>query len=188
MTMSEKKETAMAKWESILEKYVHEHPEFLEIGLKWLGDPQARVNFENWLGGPEDVPEEIMRWDNYSHGKKIIDLVGESQNGSQLVICEVKYGGGEGDTAAWQAMEYLLAAQESGEVCLYGRPPVSVKAFRGVSIYLVIAGHVSRLLLQRIALFQKCHPVEFQVFQITHNPTEHVGWKMIRSPQVLRPS
>lgn len=163
--------------ESDLEDYLYRNPSALGDGLRWLGR-QARVEIDSWLGGADSVGE-LVAWDRYKHGPKKIDLLGTTAQG-WLAICEAKYTGWSGDTAPFQALEYHLAAKSAGQMWLPDHAePIKLSQYGGVVLYLVIGGHVSRLLKRRVEICQAACCIEYRVFQAVPN-TDGRTWSIER--------
>jgi len=141
----------------------------IEEGFRALHDEPAeiQVRVENWLKPEAPAP----RWDNYKHRAKWVDLVGINED-SKLVLCECKWGGGEGDDAPQQLRDYYLMlktdTRAKDELKRLARERCGIENIdfeRDVLLYIIVAGHVSQLLFERIQLMGPEYSHLFRVFQ-----------------------
>jgi hypothetical protein len=156
---------------------------FLESGFRCLHkEPESiGLRIEAWLKPETEAPA----WDSYRHGIKWLDLVGLNKD-NKLVLCEFKWSGGEGDSAAYQLRDYYLMlktdvrAQEDIRNRAAAQWGITAIDFEdGVLLYVVVAGHVSQLLLQRTRMLPEAN--RFKVFQARPESGDpaSTNWKCI---------
>lgn len=136
-------------------RVLHSHPEMV------------RVRAETWLGAEEPG---APAWDHYVHEPKKLDIVGLNAE-RKLVLCELKRSGGEGDNAPQQLRDYYLmlkadqVAQDHIRLLARTLGLHDIDFGKDVMLYVIVAGHVSRLLRERIRLLGPEHSKLFKVFQ-----------------------
>ncbi len=154
--------------EDEMETFLFANPHALEDNLSWVAR-QYPVNATPWLQPETPCPP----WDPYRHKSKRIDLVGINGN-NELVLCELKCTGGGGDDAPHQVLEYYLMLNADRPKWDSLSSLVQKKISRhcsGIALYIVVAGHVSQLLRERLQMSQALYHVPFRVFQAT--PPRH---------------
>lgn len=153
--------------EKNMEEYLMNNPGHIEPGLIFLGQ-QFRVNPEGWLGGPDNYEGWPERFTTSSWK---IDLVGISQR-KELVLCELKYGSG-GGYAPLSILEYhnalLLDDEKKRELQRIAEkqiPSIKLDFEKHVSLYIVVAGPVPKVMRKRIELLREAYKAPLKVFQL----------------------
>lgn len=157
--------------EGSMQRHFYEHPEALESSLRWLAQ-QHPVDFTKWLGVEVD---QRASSDRYSNDLKKIDLVGVNEKGN-LVLCELKCGGGNGDTGPFQVFEYWVALQhDPASLALLEASAHHPLLLATAELYIVIKGHLSRLLCKRIEMLRAIQPVSVSVFRAVPSEDSMAG-------------
>ena len=159
----------MEKW---IQKYFAAHPERIEPGLELVAQ-QVAVDCQGWLGAEPPGPA----WDRYTHRRKGIDLV--FRKGGKLVLCELKWGGGEADSAAPQLLDYWMMLKHDADARQL-LPVRDLDFDRDVDLWLVVGGHVSQLCVRRLEYLRPEYRRLIRVFRAVPDrcpPDETCDWR-----------
>jgi hypothetical protein len=162
--------------ERILEENLAQHPSSIEPGLTLLTRQFGLV--PAWAGGDRSN----LDWDPYVHGPKLVDLVlFQPDDPAHIILCELKYGGGEGDSGLIQLLDYWQFLREDQNA--QGRlraltPPASgtrLDIVGSCGLYLIVGGHVSEFLRRRVGYFIADLSSRLKVFQALPEPQPKQG-------------